>query len=59
MDGLGLTFAFPVRYTHNISNENGNMNQTFKKADITKKGSTLSTYNRATGFKKSFGTRLR
>lgn len=45
MDGLALTFAFPVRYTKGIENQN------IRKADITKKknGSILSTYNRAAG----------
>jgi hypothetical protein len=50
MDGLALTFAFPVRYNKN----NQNQNQNFKKADsFKKKGSTLSTYNRIAGITKT------
>lgn len=48
MDGLALTFAFPVRYTKGKENHN------FKKADFTKKqrSSTLSTYSRISGASK-------
>lgn len=46
-DALGLTFAFPVRYTKGIEN------QVIQKTNITKKGRTLSTYDRVSGSTKT------